>query len=287
MRTKNVQTIWYWETLREKRDTVKREAEDSTNLIGNDDKQRHGATISGCEHDVQAKTITLKFNRSLLGNDSVIVAPYGPPPAGKNGTAATITTSVRVLINASYWCRNSSISTTVPGAVGPKWCAGVCGSAPAPSGSNCTVPKCRTAIMCNDPGAPCGGSCGGRSVCGADDVVPTTDAQQQHRLGSKPSPARPEPWIELDIKLGAAPGEVVVDLAKLNGSAPLAIRYGWEDDGNPGCCLADSGLHDALYPCPEASCPIKTRREALPANPFMAALVGGKCRCVPPQVCDE
>jgi len=205
LRTKNVQTIWYWETLREKRDTVKREAEDSTNLIGNDDKQRHGATISGCAHDVQAKTITLKFNRSLLGNDSVIVAPYGPPPAGKNGTAATITTSVRVLINASYWCRNSSISTTVPGAVGPKWCAGVCGSAPAPSGSNCTVPKCRTAIMCNDPGAPCGGSCGGRSVCGADDVVPTTDAQQQHRLGSKPSPAGPEPWIELDIKLGAAP----------------------------------------------------------------------------------
>ena len=140
-------------------------------------------------------------------------------------------------------------------------------------------------MLCNDPGAPDGGSCGGRSVCGADGIVPVADAQQQ-QLRSKPPPAGPEPWIELDIKLGAAPGEVVVDLAKLNGSAPLAIRYGWEDE-QPSCCLADSGLHDALYPCPEASCPIKTSAGELPANPFMAALVGGKCRCVPPQICDE
>ena len=77
-----------------------------------------------------------------------------------------------------------------------------------------------------------------------------------------------------------------MDLAKLNGSQPLAIRYAWEDEQS-SCCLADSGLHNALYPCPEASCPIKTKRGKLPANPFMAAIVGGRCKCVPPQVCDE
>ena len=31
----------------------------------------------------------------------------------------------------------------------------------------------------------------------------------------------------------------------------------------------------------------KTKRGKLPANPWMAAIVGGRCKCVPPQVCDE
>ena len=39
------------------------------------------------------------------------------------------------------------------------------------------------------------------------------------------------------------------------------------------------------------SCPIKTTSDAvgsfpLPALPFRAAIVGGKCVCVLPQVCD-
>lgn len=60
----------------------------------------------------------------------------------------------------------------------------------------------------------------------------------------------------------------------------------WENE-QKSCCLADAGLHDALYPCPQASCPIKTKAGLLPANPFMAALINGRCKCVPPQVCDE
>ena len=30
-----------------------------------------------------------------------------------------------------------------------------------------------------------------------------------------------------------------------------------------------------------------TKRGKLPANPWMAAIVGGRCKCVPPQVCGE
>jgi len=244
-----------------------------------------GPTIAGCSHDSVAKTITLRFNKTLLGSDSVAVDKYGPPPQGT--IAATITTSMRVLINASYWCRNSSISRTIPGAVCPRWCPDICGSAPPPAGSNCSVSKCETQMRCNDPGAPDGGQCGARSVCGADNIIPrSTHTHHGVGAGARPAPSGPEPWIELDIALGVQPGEVTVDLSKLNGSVPLAIRYAWEDE-QPSCCLADSGLHDALYPCPEASCPIKTKIGQLPANPFMAALVDGTCKCIPPQVCDE
>ena len=245
-----------------------------------------GPTIAGCSHDAAAKTITLRFNQTLLGNDAVMLTSYGPPPPGMNGTAATITTGLRVLINGSYWCSNSSISTTVPGDVGPKWCPGICGTAQPPAGSNCSVTQCVTKMVCRDTDAPDNGNCGGRNVCGADAVAPRGGEQPGVvGVGGSPQPQGPEPWIELDIKLGAKPGEVIVDLAKLNGSEPLAIRYAWEDE-QKSCCLADSGLHSALYPCLEASCPIKTKRGMLPANPFMAAIVGGRCKCVPPQVCD-
>jgi hypothetical protein len=144
-------------------------------------------------------------------------------------------------------------------------------------------------MICRDAGAPDNGQCGGRTVCGVDGVTVPGGATQSPagvHVGARPKLQGPEPWIELDIQLGTKPGEVTVDLAKLNGSQPLAVRYAWEDE-QPSCCLADSGLHNALYPCPEASCPIKTKRGMLPANPFMAAIVGGQCKCVPPQVCDE
>ena len=67
---------------------------------------------------------------------------------------------------------------------------------------------------------------------------------------------------------------MTVDLAALNGSAAVAIRYGWENEQS-SCCLADAGLKAAAYPCPPASCPIKTKLAQLPANPFMAAIVVG------------
>ena len=67
---------------------------------------------------------------------------------------------------------------------------------------------------------------------------------------------------------------MTVDLAALNGSAAVAIRYGWGNEQS-SCCLADAGLKAAAYPCPPASCPIKTKLAQLPANPFMAAIVVG------------
>ncbi|KAL1496899.1 hypothetical protein AB1Y20_014479 [Prymnesium parvum] len=86
-------------------------------------------------------------------------------------------------------------------------------------------------------------------------------------------------WVAVDM---AASGRhtVEVDLAKSGGVA-YAIRYAWEGD----CCSEDPP-HDG--PCPLASCPIIGGTSGLPANPFIAKLTAdGKCKCIPPQQCDE
>ena len=77
----------------------------------------------------------------------------------------------------------------------------------------------------------------------------------------------------------SAPNELVVDLARANGTA-FAIRYGWTGD----CCSEHPPTAD---PCPIASCPVMGSSSNLPANPFVAHIVDGKCKCVAPQVCDE
>jgi len=86
-------------------------------------------------------------------------------------------------------------------------------------------------------------------------------------------------WVTVDIIAGSAPNEVVVDLSRTNGVA-YAIRYGWTGD----CCDA---IPKTSEPCPIRSCPIMGSVSNLPANPFVAHIVGGKCKCVAPQECDE
>ena len=54
------------------------------------------------------------------------------------------------------------------------------------------------------------------------------------------------------------------------------------------CCYNDPATSG---PCPQASCPVMGHytdgNVTLPANPFVAHIVGGKCKCVAPQTCDE
>ena len=85
-------------------------------------------------------------------------------------------------------------------------------------------------------------------------------------------------WKTVNIVSGANPNEVVVDLARTNGTA-FAIRYGWTGD----CCSENPPSSE---PCSPASCPIVGTTSALPANPFIAKIVNGKCQCVVPQKCD-
>jgi hypothetical protein len=67
----------------------------------------------------------------------------------------------------------------------------------------------------------------------------------------------------------------------LNGTAPTAIRYAWSI---VNCCdMNDPELY-VTKPCGPASCPIMSSSD-LPANPFLAKIVDGKCECIAPQVC--
>lgn len=106
----------------------------------------------------------------------------------------------------------------------------------------------------------------------------------------------------------AVPGtnKVTVDLSMLNGANPTAVRYSMGAGGNgyflnmstsppdnphstqSGRFCCGPTVDTSLMPCPPESCPIKASgRLSLPAVPFVANIVGGKCACIPPQQCDD
>jgi hypothetical protein len=108
-------------------------------------------------------------------------------------------------------------------------------------------------------------------------------------------------WVPVHIKLGSdgrdgAP-TVVADLTPLAGATPLAVRYAWDGADGPAtgdvvCCDPAAVAQGSSDECVPASCPIMTADAraiygGLPANPFLAKLVDGKCECPPPQSCGE
>lgn len=86
-------------------------------------------------------------------------------------------------------------------------------------------------------------------------------------------------WIRLDVTKGTT-SSVTVDLSPLNGTAPSAVRYAW---GITDCCDHSDPTLYVTHGC-VANCPIMGA-SGLPANPFIARIVGGKCSCVAPTVC--
>jgi len=99
-------------------------------------------------------------------------------------------------------------------------------------------------------------------------------------------------WVALAYVL-APPASITADLAPLGGAAPQAVKYAWgATGGRPNeadvICCASGG---AAAECVPAQCPVFVTHAlapfgGLPANPFLAKIVGGKCECPAPQVCD-
>jgi hypothetical protein len=86
-------------------------------------------------------------------------------------------------------------------------------------------------------------------------------------------------WTMLSFEM-ASDSSITVDLSPLKGKTPTAVRYAW---GTVDCCdMTDPDLY-VTHGC-IAECPIMSTSQ-LPANPFIAKIVGGKCECVAPQVC--
>lgn len=73
---------------------------------------------------------------------------------------------------------------------------------------------------------------------------------------------------------------VAVDLPPGATQNATAVRYAWAD---VPCC---PGLDMSTYFCPAAACPLVTSVAKEPAVPFWATIVGGKCVCEAPWVCD-
>jgi len=86
-------------------------------------------------------------------------------------------------------------------------------------------------------------------------------------------------WTMLNFEKDSD-SSIKVDLSPLKGLVPTAVRYAW---GSVDCCDTTDPMLYVTHGC-VASCPIMSTG-ALPANPFMAKIVGGKCECVAPQVC--
>jgi len=102
--------------------------------------------------------------------------------------------------------------------------------------------------------------------------------------GSDPYSPGSGAWMPVDIESAGA-AEVRVNLTKAGGVAH-AIRYAW--DGT--CCSNDPSVVNAdgapRKACPVASCPIVGNETLLPADPFIARIINGKCECLSPDVCD-
>ncbi|CAE7907902.1 SIAE [Symbiodinium sp. KB8] len=99
-----------------------------------------------------------------------------------------------------------------------------------------------------------------------------------HATGQGPYDDTQTTWVAVDVT-SAGPSSITVDLTKSGGKA-FAIRYAWQGD----CCDQRDPTGE---PCPIASCPLMAEPSGLPANPFLARIEDGHCKCVAPQKCDE
>ena len=162
----------------------------------------------------------------------------------------TTFSAMRVLVDARYWCQDTVLAPVINGRPG-RW-------------------------MCNDPGAPSWRNCGNDVQCGA-----TSTGIGSTLLDSSQPPGGDMPGVWMLVNVAAkSDTEVVLDLSILNGSTPVAVRYAWSNERD-SCC-------ESLEPtqaCQPAACPIYDKQTGLPGNPFTARIEGGKCVCIPPQVC--
>jgi hypothetical protein len=218
-----------------------------------------GPTLSGCDVASGSKTLTIAFNASLLKGDKVTVRPFPPQmnfPVKAGGSQLYVHVNASNFCMEPVGCTNKTDNKPIPGVqYCPTWAGGD------------GVTHYPTHVNNNNIGG----------------------AVQEEQVGAaKPTPPPPPPppvtldsqWIMLNYTLGADGNSLEVDLSPLNGSVPTAVRYAW---GIFDCCdYSDDNLY-ITHGC-IANCPIMSS-SALPANPFMAKITGGKCQCVAPQVC--
>jgi hypothetical protein len=214
-----------------------------------------GPTISGCTYDASSHTIVLRFNKTLLRNDSVAITrtqiPIPPlPPIGDSVGS------------------DAPPSPTRPGPVLDSSLTHVCTG----DALDCA---CLSWLDKNDKHAK----------------PPTTGwICEIPAEGGVPRPKqaiRGDIWAEAPITLLADQTSISVATSGLNTSTGgvQAVKFGWSFAA--GSCCVDLLESTGLAPCIPGSCGVMTRDSLLPLNPFFATVTGGKCKCPAPQVCSE
>eukprot|EP00039_Didymoeca_costata_P023336 m.6756 g.6756 ORF g.6756 m.6756 type:complete len:756 (+) comp3578_c0_seq2:14-2281(+) len=233
-----------------------------------------GPTLSGCT--INASSLIVNFNESLLAGDSLKLNPakpsyyltghsyktgqqgFLPSPNNMQQNASYGGSLLYVQVNATMFCMepvpafyNATTGDPLPDLFYcPKWAGGI-----------------------------------GRSL-----ILNTSRDDKADPIGFDTG------WIQLKFEQETSTS-IKVDLSPLNGLVPTAIRYAW---GSYDCCDLSDPMLWYLH-CGElfwyiimnnsrvnhtciAECPIYSTSD-LPANPFMAKVVEGKCECLPPQEC--
>ena len=106
-----------------------------------------------------------------------------------------------------------------------------------------------------------------------------------NRLPAVRSPAAPL------VASSSSKSTVTVDLSKLQGLKPLAVKLAWvlfdAPDQSADTCCPGHAAQNGLAVCLPGNCPLYSETSELPANPFYAAIgEDGKCKCLAPQTCD-
>ena len=215
-----------------------------------------GPTITGCAVSADKKSLTVKFNVTLLAGDKMIVQDY----------SKSNTSQMSILVNAEKFCFQSS------GGKGGSICKD-----DGFGNFNSTGP-----INDKTDWAPVG------IKAGSEPNTIEVDLSSKH-LFSLVSSRFSSLFFSLLITSNRSWAAICTgclrhwlrSIAAVSGGA-FGIRYGWQGGGS--CCAEQA---PGNYFCEPASCPLMLATAKLPANPFMAKIVGGKCKCMPPQVCDE
>lgn len=250
-----------------------------------------GPTLSGCRID-DDKSMTVLFNTTLLAGETVVLNPYNsslnnavapppPLPASLEKCYEAVKSICANNLHNYTDCRNCK---NLPGA----WdkLEPICKPGRGPI-NNFHV-SCKSFFPAE---IPMRGSLlevligeGDADASAAFCVEPMTSATGEFCPSWAGPPAtkydsKAGKWFQVDIVSSTA-NSVTVDLSKLNGATPAAVRYSW---GVFDCCNTGDPMLYIGKPCDD-KCPI-TSSKLLPANPFIAKLVGGKCECIAPQVC--
>ena len=266
-----------------------------------------GPTISGCAHSAGTDMVTVKFNASLLGGEGLLLRPFDANETG--GWLGEIDPRTHKTIQGGHGGTTQDSSGMMVCTIDPD------PESPMAGQCNASTCLCQSWNYAKHNATQGTADTTGLYAFWYCEVGPgwkpppeAIEAERQARIAEpslgfvppsapcvdqwKPAPLKPM----VDASGSASTTTAVVDFSRTEmvGRTPLAIRLGWPlgigSHGSPSdTCCPTAALHarPGNGACLPGNCPLYSGASELPANPFFAVVLDGKCRCPSPQTCDE